>query len=93
MRSEPARRRGGGGGSGIPAGLRQALPETRWEELGERERPRVEGWLPPCAPPLYYIGWRGRGAALQVPPRVGGSQGEGVPSKSKWSAYPPFLGI
>ena len=35
MRSGPTRRYGGGGGSGIPAGLRQARTGETWEELGE----------------------------------------------------------
>ena len=55
MRSGPAQRRGGGGGSGISAGLRQARTGETWEELGEAMG-KGEGVAAPMHLPFLYIG-------------------------------------
>ena len=54
MRSGPAQPRGGGDGSGIPAGLRQARIGETWEELGEAKG-KGEGVAAPMRLPLLYI--------------------------------------
>ena len=53
MRSGPTRRYGGGGGSGIPAGLRQARTGETWEELGEVKGKGQRGAAPNASPLLY----------------------------------------
>ena len=55
MRSGQAQRRGGGAGSGIPAGLRQAHTGETWEYLGEAMG-KGEGVVARMRLPPLYIG-------------------------------------
>src|SRR3990170_6943762 len=81
MRSEPTRWRGGSGGSGTPAGLRQALTGETWEELGEVTGKGRRVAAANASPHLYRHGG-GWWLALQGP-RVIGQRGR--------KEIPPFL--
>ena len=81
MISGPTRWYGGGGGSGIPAGLHLARTGETWEELGEVTGKGQRVAAPNASPPLYRRGG-GWWLALQGP-RVVVQRGR--------KEIPPFL--
>ena len=87
MRSKPARRYGGGGSSGTPVGLRQALHGREVE--GEGEGSRRGQWIGcPLRLLSIYIGG-GMWPALAPPPREGVVAKEGRSAlQAKWRALP-----
>jgi hypothetical protein len=88
MGSQPARRRGGDGGGGDPAGLHQAVRE-------EMEVGTGKGWkgTAPMRLSTIYRGGVGWFLSLQAPRALAKGE-EGNPSfPFLTDRYPPFLGI
>jgi hypothetical protein len=81
-----------GGGSGIPAGLRQAHTRGTWEELGAGTGKGRKGQAP-CASPLY-IGVEGAGFKPSKHLEALAKGEEGNPSfPFPTDRHPHFLGI